>query len=118
MGPGTVTPLATGSKASRSASLPAAGTTPVSSPPAPEVPPTQPNTTEEAVRQSAQKINAFLKQASTGIEFKVDGHSNQVIVRVVDNETGQVLRQMPSEEMLAISQALDRVAGLLLNQKA
>ena len=118
MGPGTVTSLATGSKATRSASLPAAGTTLASSPPALEVPLAQPTTTEEAVRQSAQKINAFLKQSSTGIEFKVDGHSDQVVVRVVDNETGKVIRQIPSEEMLAISQALDRVAGLLLNQKA
>ena len=68
--------------------------------------------------QAARAINEFLKSSSANVEFMVDGRSSKVIVRVVDSETGQVIRQMPSEEMLAISQALDRMTGLLLEQKA
>jgi flagellar protein FlaG len=39
-------------------------------------------------------------------------------VRVVDTETKQLIRQVPTEEMVAISHALDRMTGLLLAQKA
>ena len=68
--------------------------------------------------QAAQEINDFLKSSSAGIEFQVDNQSDRVIVRVVDSETRQLIRQVPTEEMVAISHALDRMTGLLLAQKA
>ena len=68
--------------------------------------------------QAAQEINDFLKSSSAGIEFQVDKQSERVIVRVVDTETKQLIRQVPTEEMVAISHALDRMTGLLLAQKA
>jgi flagellar protein FlaG len=68
--------------------------------------------------QAAKEINDFLKSASAGIEFQVDNQSERVIVRVVDTETKQLIRQVPTEEMVAISHALDRMTGLLLAQKA
>ena len=69
-------------------------------------------------QKAAQEINDFLKSASAGIEFQVDKQSERVIVRVVDTETKQLIRQVPTEEMVAISHALDRMTGLLLAQKA
>ncbi len=68
--------------------------------------------------QAAKEINDFLKSSSAGIEFQVDKQSERVIVRVVDTETKQLIRQVPTEEMVAISHALDRMTGLLLAQKA
>ena len=68
--------------------------------------------------QAAKEINDFLKSSSAGIEFQVDNQSDRVIVRVVDTETKQLIRQVPTEEMVAISHALDRMTGLLLAQKA
>jgi flagellar protein FlaG len=68
--------------------------------------------------QAAKEINDFLKSSSAGIEFQVDNQSERVIVRVVDTETKQLIRQVPTEEMVAISHALDRMTGLLLAQKA
>jgi flagellar protein FlaG len=118
----TVSPSATGSNAAPTRPSPGPAASPGSpqapSPPADGVSQAQPAAAAEAVRQSALQINAFLKSSAAGIEFVVEGRSNQVIVRVVDTETKQLIRQMPSEETLAISQALDRVSGLLLKQKA
>jgi flagellar protein FlaG len=68
--------------------------------------------------QAAKEINDFLKSSSAGIEFQIDNQSERVIVRVVDTETKQLIRQVPTEEMVAISHALDRMTGLLLAQKA
>jgi flagellar protein FlaG len=72
----------------------------------------------QKAEQAAKEINDFLKSASAGIEFQVDKQSDRVIVRVVDTETKQLIRQVPTEEMVAISHALDRMTGLLLAQKA
>jgi flagellar protein FlaG len=72
----------------------------------------------DAIQQAARRINEFLKSSATDVEFAVDGRSNKVVVRVVDSQTKQVIRQMPTEEMLAISQSLDQMSGLLFRQEA
>ena len=41
-----------------------------------------------------------------------------MIVKVMDNATKEVIRQIPSVEMLAIAKALDKIQGLLIKQKA
>lgn len=69
-------------------------------------------------QQVASQINDFLKTTSSSVEFSVAGDSNKVIVRIVDTQTNQLIRQIPSEQMLAISQALDQMRGVLFNQTA
>jgi len=119
---GTVSPLAAGSNTASVAPLP--GTAGSAIPVQPQAPPAPAQAaapalpSAEAARQTAHQINEFLKLSSAGVEFAVDGQSDRVIVRIVDVETKQVIRQIPSEEMLAISHSLERVSGLLLEQKA
>jgi flagellar protein FlaG len=83
-----------------------------------KAPPGPPQVSLQATQQAVVQINKFLQSSSANVEFTVDSKSDQVIVRVVDSKTHQVLRQMPSEEALAISRSLDRMSGLLLEQKA
>ncbi len=78
----------------------------------------QPAASVEAAKQAVARINEFLKSSAANVEFTVDAASDRVGVRVGDSETHQLIRQMPSEETLAISRALDRLSGLLLAQKA
>lgn len=64
-------------------------------------------------------INKELKQSGKNLEFTVDTDSKRLIMKVVDTETGDVVRQFPSEDALAISRAMDNIQkGLLLKQKA
>ena len=72
----------------------------------------------ESVREAIAQMNDALKRASVGVEFSLDQGSGRVIVSVVDSESKEVLRQIPSEEMLAISRAIDDLRGLLIEQKA
>ena len=72
----------------------------------------------EAVRNAARQISEFLRTSTPNIEFSVDDGSHEVIVRVLDAETRQVIRQIPSAEVVAISHALGRLGGLLVHQKA
>jgi flagellar protein FlaG len=89
-----------------------------------------PAQTVNAVQQSAQipdlnhvddavkQINDALKGLSQDLEFSVDTDSHRTIVKVVDQQTKQVIRQMPTPEALEIAKALDRLQGLLIRQKA
>ncbi len=83
----------------------------------PVFPPAQP-VTREAVAAAVQSANAYVQSVSTSIKFSLDEDSGRTVVKMVDTETEEVLRQFPSEEMLAISRSIDRMQGLLINRKA
>jgi flagellar protein FlaG len=40
------------------------------------------------------------------------------VVKITDRATGELVRQIPMEEMLALAKSLDRLQGLLLQTKA
>ena len=70
-------------------------------------------------RKAAQRVNAALKATSSSdLQFSVEGDNKNVVVRVVDSQTKELIRQIPSEEMVAISKAMDNLSGLLVQQKA
>lgn len=73
----------------------------------------------EHVRRAAEAINHALRQSNRNLEFRLDEQTNRVVVKLTDTETGEVIRQIPSDEMLAISRAIGEFQqGLLLRQKA
>jgi len=69
---------------------------------------------EEAVKQ----VNDFLKPINNSIQFNLDDDTGKTVVKVVDLATKDVIRQFPSEEMLSIAKAIDKMKGLLVQQKA
>ena len=64
-------------------------------------------------------ISKAIQTFSRNLEFSVDEAAvGKTVVKVVDRETGDMIRQIPSEEALAIAKALDQLQGLLIRQKA
>ncbi len=60
-------------------------------------------------------INQVLQQTSRNLQFSVDDSTKRVVVKVVDTQTGELVRQIPSEETLAIARSIDTMQkGLLL----
>ena len=73
----------------------------------------------EKLKEVVDNINRALKLANRNIEFSVDESTSKQVVRLVDSDTGDLIRQFPTDEMLSISRAIDQVRqGLLLRQKA
>ncbi len=63
--------------------------------------------------------NKAFKQSNMSLEFSVDTDTQNTIVKLIDTETGDLVRQFPSKEMLAIASAIGQFQqGLLLEQKA
>jgi flagellar protein FlaG len=74
--------------------------------------------TAATLAKAVESINITMRAMAQGLEFTIDDDSKRLVVKVVDQQTKEVLRQMPSAEALEIAKALDRVQGLLIRQKA
>jgi len=73
----------------------------------------------EQLKIAVGVINQVMQQSNQSLEFSVDTTTKIPIVKMVDTKTGELIRQFPTEETLAISRDIDRFQqGLLLKQKA
>jgi len=74
------------------------------------------------LKAAVESINQVMRQSNKNLEFSFDSDTNRVIVKMVDTESGELIRQIPSESALAIARAIDQFQqlqhGLLLDQKA
>lgn len=70
-------------------------------------------TAKEAVKRVAE----FVSQTTSEITFSIDAASGVDVVKIIDRASNEVIRQMPSEEMIAIAQALDKLQGLFVRDK-
>ncbi len=80
--------------------------------------PAQPQVDTQAVKAAVEASNRVVQTLQSKIEFVTDDSSGRLLVKVIDPSNDQVIRQIPSEEMLAISRALDRMQGLLVKSTA
>lgn len=80
----------------------------------------QQNVPVHQVRQAVASLNKAVQTAGSNLKFTIDEGTQEPIVRVVDTETGQLIRQIPSKEALAIASSIDSFLsrGALLTQQA
>lgn len=78
--------------------------------------------TEPDMRKQVEKavddVQRFVETMNNSLQFSIDDDSGRTVVKVVDKQTDEVLRQIPSEEMLDIARALGKLKGLLVEQTA
>jgi flagellar protein FlaG len=88
--------------------------------PAVQVPVQQkPEPTPQQVQQALQSINKVLQTSNSNLEFSIDAGTKRLVVKVMDTETGELIRQIPSEAVLAIAESIGELQkGLLLRQEA
>jgi flagellar protein FlaG len=76
-----------------------------------------PGQEKEQLNDAAEKANEFLKALDVQLLFSVDEDTGKTVVKVTDKQTGDLIRQIPSKEMLAIAKALDTIQGLIIRKK-
>lgn len=76
----------------------------------------QPPSAAELSRALAE-VQAVVKPVARDLLFSIDKDSGKTIVKIVDTSTDEVIRQIPSEELIAIAKALDKLQGLLVKQE-
>lgn len=85
-------------------------------------PPGKPAVQEPSAQQlqsAVGAINQAMQVSNRNLRFSVDTETKESVVQVVDTETGELIRQIPSEQALAIASSIDALLarGALLRQK-
>jgi len=72
------------------------------------------------VNKAVNDINASLAANgnANSVQFAVDPTSKRIVVQVMDPETGKVIRQIPSEEIIEMGMTLGQKLGQVINQQA
>lgn len=79
----------------------------------------QPAAAKEAeLAQVVKDLNSYAQAVQREVQFSIDKDSGQMLIKVIDSKTKELIRQMPTEEALAIDRYLDRDYGLMLRAKA
>lgn len=72
----------------------------------------------QQLQQALEKLKQAITTKASALQFSLDETSGEPIARIVDSDTGELIRQIPSEELLEIAHAIDKMKGMLLKQKA
>jgi flagellar protein FlaG len=72
--------------------------------------------TPQQVEQAVQQLQSYLNDSQRQLQFQVDSASGRTIVRVVNPETNELIRQIPSEEMLTLARAIQTSGGNVISQ--
>lgn len=81
-------------------------------------PPSKVKPSPAELEDAVKRVNEFVGSVNNSLNFTIDKETGATVVKVIDNATKEVIKQFPSEEMLAIAKALDNLKGLLVQQKA
>jgi len=76
----------------------------------------------EQIKNMVENANKAMDKSNSSLEFSVDNATNKTIIKVTEAQSGKVIMQFPSEEMLSVTRAIDHAQrpqqGLLLKEKA
>lgn len=84
-----------------------------------ELPPVAaPSPPPERVEQAIAQIQDYLSDARRQLHFEVDPANGRTIVRVINPETGEVVRQIPGDEVLQLAAAIGTHGGQVFSDLA
>ncbi|UUY07169.1 flagellar protein FlaG [Pseudomonas sp. J452] len=72
----------------------------------------------EQVETAVSTIQEFVQSARRNINFSLEDGSGRVVVKVTDATSGDIIRQIPSEEALQLAESLEEVRSLLFKAEA
>ncbi len=69
------------------------------------------------LEQALSRVREVFKKADSRLEFTVDPDLDRVVVKVMDGDSGTVIRQIPQQEVIDLAKRLETPTGLLLHHK-
>ncbi|MDI1331962.1 MAG: flagellar protein FlaG [Pseudomonas sp.] len=71
----------------------------------------------DKLKMAVQEIEKFVQSVKRNLEFSIDEPSGKVIVKVIASDSGEVVRQIPNEEVLKLANSLNDASSLLFSAK-
>lgn len=70
------------------------------------------------IESVTKQIDSFLRSIGRSINFRVDPGSGEMIVSVIDANTGEIIRQVPGEEALKLAQSIEARMSVMVDETA
>lgn len=70
------------------------------------------------LKKATENLNKVVNLYASELKFTIDDSTGIDVVKVINTDTKEVIRQIPSEEMIKIAESIDRLKGLLVRQQA
>ena len=79
----------------------------------------QKNPRIEEAKEMAEALNETLSDMGTNLGFTIrEDMKNQVVVEVKNKTTDELIRQIPSEELLKIMEKMEELSGMIFDHRA
>lgn len=72
----------------------------------------------QPLEQAVSNIEGFVQTIRRDLDFALDDSTGRMVVKVTDRASGNVVRQIPSEEALRLAENLEQVRSLLFKAEA
>ena len=72
----------------------------------------------KALKEVAEKTQAFLDDLNIRLDFEVYEETGDLVVRIFNRETEELLREIPPEDLLKLHKKLAELRGVLFDEKA
>lgn len=68
-------------------------------------------------KQLIKKVERALNGADTSLDYSIHKPNGELVVKVLDKETGKVIREFPNEKILDIIDNLSKQSGLVIDKR-
>jgi flagellar protein FlaG len=75
------------------------------------------DTTEEKIARIAELMDSYVRSMQSDINIQVNNRTGDISVKVISKETGKVIREIPSQEMLELAARMEEISGVFFDQK-
>ena len=70
------------------------------------------------LEKAVDKVREVFQKVEPRLQFEIDPDLHRVIVKIMNGESGEVIRQIPPQEVLDLARNFQASTGLLLKQQA
>jgi flagellar protein FlaG len=71
---------------------------------------------DDEVRESVKDVNEIVDKVKEGLSFQIHEDTEQMMVKVVDLNTDEVIKELPPEEMLDLQARIHEMVGILIDE--
>ncbi len=76
------------------------------------------NISPKEIEDAVKDMNKKLDMLNSQLKIEIDKDTGIQVVKIIDKDTKEVIRQIPPESILKVAKYLNEIAGLLFDTKA
>lgn len=73
---------------------------------------------EKEVKKSVEKLNKFLEDEKVHVEYEVHDKLNQLMIKIIDDNTKEVIQELPPKKILDMVAKMCEMVGILMDKRA